>query len=201
MNTMIVRTYDTYDDALAVTNELKAINLAQDDISVVAHHDHRDDVGIPDDETARVAGVATGAAIGSVAGSGAGLLAGLGLLTIPGMAPLLAAGWVAATAAGASAGALAGAATGGLVAAFVDSGISERDAHTYAEAVRRGGILVTVRANDSNSMRIKAIMDRHRPVDLDRRRATWELDGWSTFDPKDRPFSHREILAEQHRYR
>jgi hypothetical protein len=198
MTKIITRTYDAYDDVLRALSDLNAIHVAQDDISVVAHHDHREDMGLPGDASA---GVNIGSGIGGVLGSGAGLLVGLGIMSIPGMAPLVAAGWVAAGAAGATVGALAGAATGGLVGAFIDSGFNERDAHTYAEAVRRGGILVSVRTNDSNGMRVNAILDRHRPVDLERRRATWELDGWATFDPADRPFNRGEILAEQHRNR
>jgi hypothetical protein len=197
MTMITTRTYDAYDDVLRVLSELNAIHVSQDDISVVAHHDHREDMGLPGDVSA---GVSLGKGVGGILGSGAGLLVGLGIMSIPGMAPMVAAGWVAASAAGASVGALAGAATGGLVGAFIDGGFNEREAHTYAEAVRRGGILVSVRTNDSNGVRITAIMDRHRPVDLDRRRATWELDGWSTFDPADRPFNRGEILAQQHRY-
>lgn len=146
-------------------------------------------------------GVGTGAGIGSVVGGGAGLLAGLGLMAIPGIGPLVAAGWLATTAAGAAAGALAGAATGGLVGALTDSGIPEREAHTYAESVRRGGILVSVRTEEADEMRVSSIMDRYNPADLNSRRAHWEEEGWSGYDASSRPYSRDQVIAEQDRYR
>ena len=76
-------------------------------------------------------------------GGAAGLLAGLGLLAIPGIGPVVAAGWLAATAAGAA----AGGATGGIIGALSRSPASAKTKpHVYAEGVRRGGTLVTVRA-------------------------------------------------------
>jgi hypothetical protein len=50
--------------------------------------------------------------------------------------------------ASALAGAVAGGAAGGVVGALIEAGISENDAARYAEGVRRGGTLVTIRAMD-----------------------------------------------------
>src|SRR5207237_1907665 len=108
----------------------------------------------------RAEGAATGAGIGATVGGVAGLLAGLGLLAIPGIGPVVAAGWLASTAAAA----LAGGATGGLIGALTQSGIGEEEAHTYAEGVRRGGTLVTVRVPDTDRARVEAILDRHSPM-------------------------------------
>ena len=94
-------------------------------------------------------------------GGVAGLLAGLGLLAIPGIGPVVAAGWLASTAAVA----VAGGATGGLIGALTQSGIGEQEAHAYAEGVRRGGTLVTVRVPDTDWARVEAILDRHSPMD------------------------------------
>jgi hypothetical protein len=47
--------------------------------------------------------------------------------------------------ASALAGAVAGGAAGGVVGALIEAGISENDAAGYAEGVRRGGSLVTIR--------------------------------------------------------
>jgi hypothetical protein len=85
-----------------------------------------------------VTGAETGAGVGTAVGGAAGLLAGLGLLAIPGVGPVVAAGWLVATAVGA----VAGAATGGLIGGLTGAGVSEDDAHVYAEGVRRGGSLV-----------------------------------------------------------
>jgi hypothetical protein len=67
----------------------------------------------------------------SAVGGAVGLLAGLGLLAIPGIGPVVAAGWLVSTAAGAA----AGGATGGLIGALTQAGVSEEDAHVYAEGV------------------------------------------------------------------
>src|SRR6185437_13482826 len=99
-----------------------------------------------DTESKAASGAGTGATTGAVLGGGAGLLAGLGMLAIPGVGPVVAAGWLVATLAGAGAGAAVGAAAGGLVGSLTAAGVPEREAHVYAEGVRRGSSLVTVRA-------------------------------------------------------
>ncbi|WP_373696786.1 YsnF/AvaK domain-containing protein, partial [Microvirga yunnanensis] len=114
-------------------------------------------------------GAGTGATVGTLAGGGAGLLAGLGMLAIPVLGPVVAAGWLVSTLVGAG----AGAAIGGLTGALVDAGVDENDAHAYAEGVRRGGALVTVRASDTEVDRIVDILDDEGTVDFDERENTW----------------------------
>jgi hypothetical protein len=217
MTRTITHTYDSYEDASAVVSKLKGIGIDSNNISVIAHDQSRYDqasqgqaqsattgsgsmMGTHDDDSTG-SGAGTGAGVGSLVGGGAGLLAGLGLMAIPGIGPLVAAGWLASTAAGAAAGAVAGAATGGLIGALTDSGIEERDAHTYAEAVRRGSILISVRTPEMNESRVQAIMDRHNPSDLETRRAGWAQEGWTSYDPSARPYDRTEVVAEQDRYR
>src|SRR5689334_319694 len=84
-----------------------------------------------------------GAAFGGLVGGLTGLLIGLGTLAIPGIGPLLAAGPLAAAIGGTAVGVTAGAVTGGLVGALTSLGVPEAEAGVYAEAVRRGGALVT----------------------------------------------------------
>src|SRR6201988_4752355 len=105
----------------------------------------RDRDGVDD----RAESAGKGAGIGAGIGGTAGLLAGLGLLAIPGLGPVVAAGWLAATAVGAA----AGAATGGIIGALTEAGVSEEDAHTYAEGVRRGGTLVSARVPETDRAR------------------------------------------------
>jgi outer membrane lipoprotein SlyB len=69
------------------------------------------------------------------------LLAGLGAFVLPGIGAVVAAGWLAS----ALAGAMAGGAAGGVVGALIEAGISKRDATAFAEGVRRGDNLVTIR--------------------------------------------------------
>ena len=119
-----------------------------------------------------------GATIGTILGGGAGLLAGLGLLAIPGVGPIVAAGWLVATLTGAG----VGAAGGGVLGSLVGAGVPEEHAHVYAEGVRRGGTLVTVRADDAQRGTIEQIMNRYTPVDPDARAAEYRAGGWSRFD-------------------
>lgn len=123
-------------------------------------------------------GAGTGATIGTILGGGAGLLAGLGLLAIPGVGPIVAAGWLIATLTGAGIGAAGGGILGGLVGA----GVPEEEAHVYAEGVRRGGTLITVRADDSQRGMVEQILDRYSPVDVNTRAAEYRAGGWSRFD-------------------
>ncbi len=119
-----------------------------------------------------------GATIGTILGGGAGLLAGLGLLAIPGVGPIIAAGWLVATITGAG----IGAAGGGILGSLVGAGVPEEHAHVYAEGVRRGGTLITVRADDAQRGMIEQIMNRYTPVDPDARAAEYRAGGWSRFD-------------------
>jgi hypothetical protein len=200
MTQTISRTYDSLGHARAVITELKAIGIEQEDMSVIAPDDRLDMDGVNTTTADDGDAVTNGAGIGGVIGGAAGMLAGLGLMAIPGVGPLVAAGWLASTAAGVATGAVAGAATGGIVDALTDSGVDRRDAETYAEAVRRGSILVSVKAEEAYIPRVTAIMDRHSPADLTMRRTQWESEGWSTYDPNARPFSSEQRLREQQRW-
>lgn len=123
-------------------------------------------------------GAGAGASIGTVLGGGAGLLAGLGLLAIPGVGPVIAAGWLVATAVGAGVGAGAG----GLLGSLVGAGVDESEAHVYAEGVRRGDTLVTVRADESQRDSVEEIMARYNAVDATARGPEYRAGGWERFD-------------------
>jgi len=125
------------------------------------------------DSTAEDAG--TGAAIGAAVGGGAGLLAGLGLLAIPGLGPVVAAGWLASTLLGAG----AGAATGGIIGALTAAGVPEEHAHAYAEGIRRGGTLVTVRTEPRFVDKAVDILDDDGTVDMEERATSWRNEGWT----------------------
>jgi len=140
----ITALYDNYDDASAAVAKLEAQGIPHGDISIVGSNEgdrHNGRVGTAATATDRTdttesaaTGAGTGATVGTVLGGAAGLLTGLGLLAIPGVGPVVAAGWLVATLTGAGIGAAAGGLAGGLTGA----GLSETDAHTYSEGVRRG---------------------------------------------------------------
>lgn len=191
--------FDSYDDARAAVKALEDAGVSSDDISIVSHKDGKEDVEGQGNNAAEGAG--TGAGIGAAAGGAGGLLAGLGLLAIPGVGPVVAAGWLVATAAGAVAGAVAGGAAGGIVGAMIESGVSENDAHLYAEGVRRGGSLVVAKVDEDKVAASEAILSRSRAVDLAERRAAYTNDGWTRFDQTSEPYTTDQIAAERGRYR
>jgi hypothetical protein len=114
---------------------------------------------------------------------------------------VVAAGWLAATAAGAVAGAVAGGAAGGLIGALTDSGVSEDDAHLYAEGVRRGGSLVTAKVDDTRTPEAQAILQGSNWVDPIERRRAYNEQGWTRFDDALDPYSPEQIAQERDRYR
>jgi hypothetical protein len=185
----ISRLYDSYDTALTVVRELEAAGIPHDDVSLVAS-DRRTDTSVltsaPGGGTANPEtsiGAGAGASVGTVLGGGAGLLAGLGMLAIPGVGPVVAAGWLVATLAGAGAGAAIGAAAGGLVGSLTGAGVPEDEANVYAESLRRGGSLVTVRADDPQAATAERIMDAHTPADWRTKDREYRAGGWTRFDP------------------
>lgn len=188
--------FDTYSDAEAAVSNLEAAGIASNDISIVSNNG---DGRYKDDNNA-AEGAGTGAGIGAGVGGAGGLLAGLGLLAIPGVGPVVAAGWLAATAVGAVAGAVVGGATGGIVGALTDSGVSESDAHVYAEGVRRGGTLVTARVDETRQTEAEAILKGSNWVDPALRRKSYEEGGWKGFDPALDPYSAEQVAEERRRY-
>lgn len=197
MTKTISKLYDNYADAERAVNELEAAGLSHSEISLVANnsdnwHDSKkvDRDGDGTDDRAEAAG--KGAGIGGGIGAAAGLAAGLGLLAIPGLGPVVAAGWLAATATVAA----AGAATGGIVGALTQAGVSDDDAHVYAEGVRRGGTLVTARVPDADHTKYDAILQRSS-VDVTQRGAAYREKGWTKFDPVLEPYSPDEVTRER----
>src|SRR5689334_8472539 len=202
----ISRLYKDHDTGARVVAELERSGIPHRDISIISSNDSgwfdrdrsrrvdRD----ADGRDHRAEGAAAGAGIGATVGAVAGLLAGLGLLAIPGIGPVVAAGWLASTAAVA----VAGGATGGLIGALTQSGVGEEEAQTYAEGVRRGGTLVTVRIPDTDGARVEAILDRYSPIDTTTTGAANQAGDRSgnrivaTFENADRARAARKALTE-----
>jgi len=140
-----------------------------------------------------VADAGIGAAIGGVGGL---LLSAAGALTIPVIGPILAAGPIAAALTGAG----IGAAAGGLIGALTESGIPEEDARYYAEGVRRGDVLVTVKAERGRADVVSDILDRHNAVDVDDRVQNWKDRGWTGYSNDATPFTDEEFRQERSYY-
>jgi hypothetical protein len=206
MTKTISRLYNSYEQASQAVQNLEAAGVQHSDISIVSNNSDswygsngngatktvdRDHNGKDD----RAEGARTGAGIGAGVGGTAGLLAGLGLMAIPGVGPVVAAGWLVATAAGAAMGGL----TGGIIGALTQAGVSDEDAHVYAEGVRRGGTLVTARVNAADASRLESVLDRSslRTADL---RKSYSESGWTSFDPASKPMTADEVRRQRSLY-
>jgi len=66
----------------------------------------------------------------------------------------------------------------GFWASLANLFMPEEDRYTYAEGLRRGGYLVTVRARGSDYDTVVAILDQEGTVDLEDRSENWRSSGW-----------------------
>jgi len=211
---VVTRLFNQHDEALEAVSALERAGVDPDRISLVSnnadnwHAGHRHpDADRPrgdlngDGENDIAEGAGKGAATGGVLGAGAGVLAGLGMLAIPGLGPVVAAGWLASTAVGAAAGAAVGGTAGGLLGALKEAGHDDDEAQVYAEGVRRGGTLVSVRTEEADRVRVETLLNDRRGFDSLSRGADYRQGGWSRFDPEAAPWTPEQIAAERARYR
>jgi len=108
----------------------------------------------------------------------------------------VAAGWLAALAAGAA----AGGATGGIVGALVEAGTSKENAELYAEALRRGGAVVTAKVPDEDYKKYADIMDRSA-FDIAARESAYRETGWKGYDPAAAAYTADQVRVERESYR
>jgi len=204
---MIKTVVGSFDSATGATNaarELRAAGFMEDDINVVANNARSTGVAATartDAATEVVDDAASGAATGAIAGSAIGGAAGLAIsvmgLAIPGIGAILAAGPIVAALTGAGAGVVAG----GLIGALTDLGVDDAQAEYYAEAVRRGAGLVTVRADESRVDEAERILRNHGAFDIEVRVVQWKSEGWTRYNPNAAPYSFDEIERNRARYR
>lgn len=211
MQRTITRLFNSHTEAMSAVTELEQAGVPQDDISLIAnntdnwHEGHKHDRaamndGDRDGENDTAEGAGKGATTGGLIGGGAGLLAGLGMLAIPGLGPVVAAGWLASTAVGAIAGAVAGGATGGLLGALKDAGHSDDEAQVYAEGVRRGGTLVSVKTEEFRAADVERILHGQSGVDAMSRGEAYREQGWTGYSPEAPTYSADDVARERGRY-
>jgi hypothetical protein len=188
--------YDSPVDAALAVRDLEAAGISHEHISMVANNIGERYRSAVTEGNEAGAGAEAGATFGGIIGGSIGLLAGLGMLAIPGVGPVVAAGWLVSAAAGVVGGAAVGGVGGGLIGAMIGNGISEEDAHFYAEGVRRGGTLVTVRVEDRLALKAEAILQEYRRVDPIARRTAYLETGWSRFDQNALPYTKEEIARD-----
>ena len=68
---------------------------------------------------------------------------------------------------------------------MVDAGVPEQDAHVYAEGIRRGGTLVSVRTELPDDA--QRILDSYASVNIQNRRSQLADSGWQNFNDPSRP--------------
>lgn len=207
MTKTLTRVYSDYASAELAVRELNDAGLGDSHIGIVAsnaegwHKPGGGDVNPRHDKDRdgrddRAEGAVTGGGLGAIAGGAAGVAAGLGMLAIPGIGPVVAAGWLAALATGAA----AGGATGGIIGALVESGTSKENAELYAEALRRGGAVVTAKVPDDEYKKYADIMDRSA-FDIAARETDYRSSGWSGYDPTASAYSAEQIRKERDAHR
>lgn len=206
MDKTVVGLYDELFQARETVQELVDADFARDRISLIANASSSDYERYFDSEGRYVtdfeAGpvrtdAGEGAGIGAIIGGLGGLLLGLGLLAVPGIGPVLAAGPILAAILGAGAGSI----VGGLIGALINTGVPEETAGLYAEAVRRGASIVLITTDESLVMEAERIMNRHNPIDIEERAASWRDTGFTEYDIEGEPFDESMVLEERDRWR
>ena len=152
-------------DAEQAVDWLRSNGVANDNISVLAHHAN---------ETAAVAArtgaervdddpgsdMARGAGTGLAAGAGVGVLFGLAAAAIPGIGPFITAGALAhvlgVTGGAAAAGAIVGGTSGAVAGALSKWGLDKADADYYGTEVERGGVFVAADLDGTSLTRADA---------------------------------------------
>src|SRR3954452_18306204 len=71
----------------------------------------------------------------------------------------------------------------GFWEALKDLFMPDEDRATYAEGLRRGGYVVTVRTDSAHYSKAIDILDDEGTVDLDQRSAQWRTEGWTHSRP------------------
>src|SRR5687768_3106331 len=170
----VVGFFDSFRQAENAVEELTRSGFKREDLSIIANQEARKSTTTTStshkgEDSDAGTGAAVGATTGAVVGGAAGLIASLAGLTIPVVGPILAAGPIVAMLSGAGIGAVAG----GLIGALTNLGVPEEEARVYEEGVKRGGTLVTLKADDALADRAAAIMNRHGAVDIKQRASQW----------------------------
>jgi stress response protein YsnF len=70
---------------------------------------------------------------------------------------------------------------GGFWSSLGDLFVPEEDRHVYAEGMSRGGVTVSVRADDAQADDLMDLMERHGAVDLDEREQSYRASGWTGY--------------------
>ncbi|WP_431859866.1 YsnF/AvaK domain-containing protein [Azospirillum sp.] len=90
--------------------------------------------------------------------------------------------------------------SGGFLTRLTSWNVPERDAHVYAEGVRRGGALLKLRVDDDDVDRAVAVLERGNVVDVEQREAAYRTTGWSGYDETAAPYDETTAAEERARH-
>lgn len=85
----------------------------------------------------------------------------------------------------------------GLLDALIDLELSDEEAHSYAEGVRRGGTLLTVSSACYLAERAEDVMLLNGAVDIRKRTLRWRQHGWDAFSPSAQLCTAEEMADER----
>jgi uncharacterized protein (TIGR02271 family) len=97
-----------------------------------------------------------------------------------------------------------GSSIGDDISNFFDSifgtDINDDERGIYAEAVRRGSVVVTVNTDDRMTDRAAEILNQHSAIDVDRRTAQYRSSGYNRFDAKAPLYNAEQTRTETRNY-
>ena len=144
-NIAVFGIYPTYGGVERGIDELKAGGFRRTDISVLFPENSGTRDLLHQKGTKAPEGATTGAGAGAVVGGALGWLTGSGTLALAGLGAFVAAGPIMAALAGVGVGGT----VGGIAGALIGLGIPEYEAKRYEGRVVKGGILLSVHADNA----------------------------------------------------
>jgi hypothetical protein len=185
---IVVALYDHFADAKNAVAAVIGAGVPSDRLALLANDSTGDHPALSinpayareqfDADSEAQSPVFVGAEVGVGLGGVLGFVAGISTIAIPGLGFLLAAGTWATVAAGAAAGGVIGAVVGSLVR----HGVSTKDAHLFAEGLKRGGTLLTCTVDEGKVAEVSGIFKKHNAVDIEERAADWTAEGWVSLE-------------------
>jgi hypothetical protein len=162
MAQMTAAIFDHREDAHRAVHALRDHGVDEDSISLLAvaddgsgktsDLDHGERVPAPGTDegisTTTPGDAAKGAAEGAAIGAGVGLLAALSSIFVPGFGLITAGGALATALWGAVGATVGGTVAGGVTGFLADMGVPDETAREYHDALKRGGVLVSVHDTD-----------------------------------------------------
>ncbi|MBP2295599.1 YsnF/AvaK domain-containing protein [Azospirillum rugosum] len=79
-------------------------------------------------------------------------------------------------------------------------GVTRDDAEVFAEGVRRGGVLLVGRVDDTRCDEALNIVEQHGPVDISQRGQTYRESGWTGYDATTHDYDETQATEERTRY-